>query len=364
MEQNAQRELREVSPEWTLGELMARIAKALVSDGPALAFSSTSFTNVPPRISIVVKTTGSSGVAKEVGLSSGALLTSAKASHKFLGAEFGNTWSLLLPLTHIAGINVLIRSLELGTEPIDLRNYEGEYPHADFTSIVPTQLFRALNGDDRLLRHLQAAKAVLVGGAALAPEVHVQASQAQINVVTSYGSSETTGGCVYNGIALDGVEVSITPEKMIALKGAVLATTYLGAQTLWDTNINDGWLITSDSGRIENEKLIVEGRIDDVIISGGENISLSAIEGSLHAHFPHKSFAAFAIKDPQWGDALHVAVAGDGFPSENELNEYLVEKFGAPSKPKGYLYLPELPLIGIGKVDRKKLQELLMEAPN
>jgi O-succinylbenzoic acid--CoA ligase len=270
----------------------------------------------------------------------------------------------LLPLTHIAGINVLIRSLELGTEPIDLRNYEGEYPHADFTAIVPTQLFRALNGDDRLLRHLQATKAVLVGGAALAPEVHLQASAAQINVITSYGSSETAGGCVYNGTPLDGVEVSLTPEKKIALKGAVLATTYLGAQTLWDTSFQGDWFITSDSGRIENEKLIVEGRLDDVIISGGENISLSAIEGSLHAHFPHKSFAAFAIKDPQWGDALHVAVAGDGFPSENELNEYLVQKFGAPSKPKGYLYLPELPLVGIGKVDRKKLRELLMEAPN
>jgi O-succinylbenzoic acid--CoA ligase len=270
----------------------------------------------------------------------------------------------LLPLTHIAGINVLIRSLELGTEPIDLRNHEGEYPQADFTAIVPTQLFRALNGDDRLLRHLQAAKAVLVGGAALAPEVHLQASAAQINVITSYGSSETAGGCVYNGTPLDGVDISLTPEKKIAIKGSILATTYLGAQTLWDTNIQDGWLITSDSGRIENEKLIVEGRLDDVIISGGENISLSAIEGSLHAHFPHKSFAAFSIKDPQWGDALHVAVAGDGFPLENELNEYLVEKFGAPSKPKGYLYLPELPLMGIGKVDRKKLQELLMEAPN
>jgi len=161
MEQNAQRELREVSPEWTLGELMARIAKALVSDGPALAFSSTSFTNVPPRISIVVKTTGSSGVAKEVGLSSGALLSSAKASHKFLGAEFGNTWSLLLPLTHIAGINVLIRSLELGTEPIDLRNHEGEYPQADFTAIENLMSLALLSGQsitaEEALRALTAA---------------------------------------------------------------------------------------------------------------------------------------------------------------------------------------------------------------
>ena len=364
MEQNAQRELRGVSPEWTISELMARIAKALVSDGPALSFSNTSFTHVPPRISVVVKTTGSSGVAKEVGLSSGALLASAKASHKYLGAEFGNTWSLLLPLTHIAGVNVLIRSLELGTEPLDLRNYEGEYPHADFTAIVPTQLFRALNGDDKLLRHLQAAKAVLVGGAALTSELHLQAEAAHIHVVTSYGSSETAGGCVYNGIPLEGVDIAITSENKVAIRGAVLATTYLGAETLWETNFEDGWYVTSDSGRIENGKLIVEGRIDDVIISGGENISLSAIEGSLHAHYPHKSFAAFSVKDPQWGDALHIAVAGDGFPTENELNEYLTEKFGTQSKPKGYLYLPELPLMGIGKVDRKKLQELFMEAPN
>ncbi len=364
MEQNAQRDLREVSPEWTLRELMARIAKTLVSDGPALAFSPTAFTQVPPRISAVVKTTGSSGVSKEVGLSSTALLASAKASNKFLGAEFGNTWSLFLPLTHIAGVNVLIRSLELGTEPIDLRDFEGEYPHADFTAIVPTQLFRALNGDDRLLRHLQGAKAVLVGGAALASDLHLQAEAAGIKLVTSYGSSETSGGCVYNGSPLEGIEVEITPERKIAIKGAMLATTYLGAETLWETNFNNGWYLTSDYGRIENGKLVVEGRIDDVIISGGENISLSAIESALHAHYPHKTFAAFSVKDSEWGDALHVAVAGDGFPAEQEINNYLIEQFGVQSKPKGYLYLPELPLMGIGKVDRKKLQELFMEAPN
>jgi O-succinylbenzoic acid--CoA ligase len=84
----------------------------------------------------------------------------------------------------------------------------------------------------------------------------------------------------------------------------------------------------------------------------------------LHAHYPHKTFAAFSVKDSEWGDALHVAVAGDGFPAEQEINNYLIEQFGVQSKPKGYLYLPELPLIGIGKVDRKRLQELFMEAPN
>ena len=73
--------------------------------------------------------------------------------------------------------------------------------------------------------------------------------------------------------------------------------------------------------RIENGKLIVEGRSDDVIISGGENISLSAIEGALHKHFPHKTFAAFPVSDSQWGAALHVAVTGEGFPSQNEISD-------------------------------------------
>jgi O-succinylbenzoic acid--CoA ligase len=269
-----------------------------------------------------------------------------------------------LPLTHIAGINVLVRALELGTEPIDLRKHQGEYPRADFTAVVPTQLFKALNGDSELLAHLVGAKAVLVGGAALTTDLHLQAEKAGINVVVTYGMTETSGGCVYNGVPLEGVEVSITPENRIAIKGPVLAHTYLGAEALWETQYIDGWFHSSDIGRFENEKLIVEGRSDDVIISGGENISLSAIETSLHTHFPHKTFAAFAVKDSKWGDALHVAIAGDGFPSEEEVAAYLGEQFGEFSKPKGFLHLPELPLIGIGKVDRKKLTELLMEAPN
>ena len=364
MEQTAQRELRLANPEWNVSESMARIAKALVSDGPALAFGHTELTRVPSRVSVVISTTGSSGASKEVGLSASALIASARASNQALGAVFGNSWSLLLPLTHIAGINVLVRALELGTEPIDLRTHHGEYPRADFTAIVPTQLFKALNGDDQLREHLVGAKAVLVGGAALTTDLHLQAEKAGINVVVTYGMTETSGGCVYNGVPLDGVEISISPEARICIKGSVLAHTYLGAEALWDMHNKDGWFHSSDLGRIENGKLIVEGRSDDVIISGGENISLSAIESALHTHFPHKSFAAFAVQDSKWGDALHIAIAGDGFPADDDVAQYLAEQFGEFTKPKGFLHLPELPLMGIGKVDRKKLTTLYMEAPN
>jgi o-succinylbenzoate---CoA ligase len=364
MEQNAQRELRTVSPEWTVSELMARIAKALVSDGPALAFSPTVHTHVPSRVSLVLATTGSSGLVKKVGLSASALLTSARAANNFLNADFGNSWSLLLPLSHIAGVNVLIRSLELGTEPIDLRNRDGEFPKADFTAIVPTQLFNALNGDDRLLAHLIGAKAVLIGGAPISEDLKVRAQKAEINLVTSYGMTETAGGFVYNGVPLAESEIKLTDQNCVAIKGSVLASTYLGAESLWEAQFEDGWFVTQDLAKFEDEKLVVIGRSDDVIISGGENISLDAIENALAARFTGKTFVALAKEDARWGGALHLAIVGEDTPAESEIVDFLAENFGVSAKPKGFLYLSELPLLGIGKVDRNKLAQLISEVPN
>ena len=212
MEQNAQRELLAANPEWSVRELMSRLAEALASQGPALSLGQSATRIVDGDISLVVATTGSSGVAKEVGLSAAALVSSAQGSNKFLGASAGDTWSLLLPATHIAGINVLIRCLELGTEPVDLRKHQGPYPQVSFTAIVPTHLFRALKADSNLLKHLVDAKAVLVGGAALSDALRKEATAAGINIVTTYGMTETCGGCIYNGQALSGVEVKIIED--------------------------------------------------------------------------------------------------------------------------------------------------------
>ncbi len=361
MEQNAQREVRTANPDWSVSEVMAHVAKALKSDGPALAFGTVQSTHVPDQVSIVVGTTGSSGISKEVGISAAAILASAQASNKYLGAKPGDTWSLLLPLTHIAGVNVLVRALELGTEPIDLRGERSEYPRVDFTAIVPAQLFKALNGDDGLLQHLVAAKSVLIGGAALPEDLRKQGEEAGITIVTTYGMTETTGGCVYNGTPLDGVEIKINSDNHIAIKGAVLAETYIGAEQMWASAVKDGWFISADLGKIEGGKLIVEGRSDDVIISGGENISLGHIERTLQARFPEVTFAAFAVSNPQWGDSLHLAVVGRNIVEE-DISDYLAAEVGTFAKVKGFLHLPELPLMGIGKVDRKKLAELFTEA--
>jgi O-succinylbenzoic acid--CoA ligase len=329
---------------------MARIAKALVSDGPALSLTPTSTTQVPARTALIVTTTGSSGTPKEIHLSAGALITSARSSNNFLNAEFGNTWSLLLPLNHIAGINVLIRSMELGTIPTNLLGHQGRYPKVDFTAIVPTQLFRALNGDENLLQHLQSARAVLVGGAKLTEQLRQQAESAGITVVETYGSTETSGGCIYDGQPLEGVEVSIGEAGRIALKGKNISYQLVDP---------DGWYYTSDAGRIDGGRLSVEGRIDDIVITGGENISLASIDRVVAQTFPDISSAAFAVSDPEWGQAIHLAIVGADSSVEPTIQSALEAEIGAAAKIKGFHYLNELPLMGIGKVDRAALGRLV-----
>lgn len=353
--ENRTKELRSIN-NVSAQAAMDDLARALSGVGPALAFGPSTSHEVPASIAIVVATSGSTGAAKEVALSSRAIIASAKSSNDFLGARFGDTWSLLLPLTHIAGVNVLARSLGLGTAAIDLR-IAVEFPKADFTAIVPTQLFRALNGDQLLLNHLRDCKAVLVGGAALTDELHSQAKDAGINIVTTYGMTETCGGCVYNGIPLDGVDVEIR-DGYIAIKGAVLATTYLNNEIEWLESLQDGWFLTKDLGSFDSGILSVRGRSDEIFISGGEKISLFAVEAAIRKDHPAAAFAAFTLDDAEWGSALHIALAQNSDISQEEISDSLTRALGHVAKPKGFLIIAEFPYTPIGKVDRRALIEL------
>ena len=343
MDNSSQRKILRVSPACEIPQLAGEITAALAGDGPTLGFGEISSQTAPSYAAVAIGTSGSTGSPKEVLLSASAVLASARASNKFIGAIPGQTWSLLLPLTHIAAVNVIVRANELGTVAIDCRDPKGEYPIADYTSIVPTQLFRALNGDDNLLNHLKSTKAVLVGGAALSAPLRNQAETAGIRIITTYGMTESCGGCVYDGVALDGVEIEIRDQK-ICIKGPVLASSVV---------LNNGWFETNDLGEYENNRLLVIGRSDDVIITGGENLSLNAVEDSLTIAFPNIQFAAFAIEDPRWGQSLQLAVVGD--IKDEEIAAHLEKELGAFAKPKGIHRMKSLPLLGIGKVDRKSL---------
>ena len=360
MEQTSQREIRAIDPTWTIAEITARLAKALAGEGPAITLGPISAKTVPSEISLVVLTSGSTGDAKEVGLSAAALFASARATNKFFGASTGQTWSLLLPLTHIAGINVLVRALELGTIAIDARGITGKYPDADYTAIVPTQLFRALNGDGDLLEHLQSAKSVLVGGAALDKNLGDQARTAGINIVESYGMTETCGGCVYDGLPIGDTSVEINKDGLIKISTTSLATTYLNDSSGWSAKLENGYFLTSDLGEIKGGKLTVTGRADDAIVTGGENISLVKVEEVIRNTFAGIECAAFAIADQQWGQALHLAIAGSVKPEISEINQSLSLRISAAAKVKGVIYLDQLPRTALDKVNHQELVNLAL----
>ena len=351
MDTSSHREVRSLELTHTLAEYVSALEKALTTDGPALGCGPVHSTSVRSDISLLVATSGSTGTPKEIALTASALLASATASNKYLKASKGDTWSLLLPLTHIAGINVLMRAMQLGTDPLDLRNHVGEYPHADFTAIVPTQLFNALTQNSALLKHLQGAKAVLVGGASLSEELRAQGVAAGINIVATYGMSETCGGCIYDGVALEGVKFEITGNGSIKITGPVLA----------EVEKEDGWFVTQDLGKIVDGKLQVIGRSDDVIISGGENISLSAIEAAISKKYPDLLVAAFATADSKWGQALHLAVQSNDESIKSQLSEVLVNSIGNHVKPKSVILLDKLPQIGVGKIDRISLAKMVSD---
>ena len=358
MEQTSQRELRQIDPTWTLAELMAHLTKAITSNGAALAVGQSQYENVDSGIALVIQTSGSTGARKEVALSASALVASALASNKFIGAKSGQRWSLLLPLTHIAGINVLIRSIELGTEPIDLRSAKDSYADADFTSIVPTQLYRAIHGNQNLLSHLKKAKAVLVGGAKLDSQLKFKAKELGINVVESYGMTETTGGCIYDGTPLENTSYELGDDNRIKISGSTLASGYLGEEKLWRDSFDGKWFMTSDIGSIKNGLLEVASRIDDVVVSGGENVSLIAIESEIKSAFPNIDVAAFAVEDLEWGNAIHIAYVGENF-NEVEIKKLLEATLGIAAKPKQIHWLDRIPVTALGKVDKSALIEMV-----
>lgn len=281
---------------------------------------------------ISISTSGSSGKPKEILIPASAMIFSARNSNNFLGAKPGDRWSLLLSPEHAAGINVLIRSIELGTSPVTINE------SADFTAIVPTHLFRALNGDQQLLKHLKGCKAVLVGGAATDDALLEEAKREEINCVTTYGMTETSGGCVYNGIPLPQVEIRI--NETIEIKGPMLARVPL----------KDGFFVTQDAGRLVDGKLVVIGRVDDVINSGGKKVSLSKVEHALGGEF-----AAFATNNSEWGSALNIATTSK--MSEEEIQLVLSVKFGVKAL---HIYrIADIPRTALDKIDRSALQKLI-----
>ncbi|TQL44987.1 O-succinylbenzoic acid--CoA ligase [Homoserinimonas aerilata] len=354
--------------------VMPLAAAQLGGDAPAMVEQT-----VEQRVALVVQTSGTTGHSKRVALSADALLAGAAASESALGGP--GQWLLALPAHYIAGINVLTRSITAGTEPVMVG---GRFePHAfaraalamdaplRFTSLVPAQLAALLDaaegsgdlsgseGGVGLLELLRRFDRILVGGQSTPPSLLARAIEEGLNVTRTYGSSETAGGCVYDGEAIGTVGVQIV-DGLVELSGPVLAEGYLGDPARTDAAfvLRDGirWYRTGDLGEFDGGVLRVTGRADDVIVSGGLKVSLAAVERVVRGLPGQTDAVAVSAGHERWGE-VPVVVTTTPIGLE-ELRAAVGAAEGNAARPDRVVVLPSLPLLPSGKPDRRAIAEL------
>ena len=317
---------------------------------------------------VVVATSGSTGVPKGVELSAGALLHSARASLARIGARPGERWLCCLPATYIAGLQVLVRSLVSGTDPVLAERADAQTVATcgcAHVSLVPTQLGRLLDIDipttGDISSPLAGFRSVLLGGAAAPAGLLDAARAARVPVVTTYGMTETCGGCVYDGIALDGVRIKIDDEDgRIWLAGPVLFSGYRGGPRVPD----DQWLRTGDLGRMDSAgRLVVRGRADDVINTGGALVVPGEVAAALQTCPGVRDVAVLGQPDPEWGERV-VAVVAPADPSDPPTLELLrlhvkerLPRYAAPSR---VVMVDAVPMLPSGKHDLARLRRELL----
>jgi O-succinylbenzoic acid--CoA ligase len=301
---------------------------------------------------LVVETSGSTGRPKRVLLSRRAVVASATATHERLGGP--GRWLLTLPASYVAGLQVVVRSLLAGHEPaVAGDDLAADAAGCRYVSLVPTQLHRMLASHAPTLAGFDA---VLLGGGPIDPALRANAEAAGVRVVATYGSSETSGGCVYDGLPLDGVRVTIDEaDGRIRIAGPVLFDGYDGDPELTARTLVDGWFVTADTGRLTDGRLEVLGRVDDVVISGGVNVPTPAVARRLRAHPGVEAVEVVGADDAEWGQRVVAFVVGS--LSLDEARDWVAAEHPRTWAPREVVVLDALPLLANGKVDRLRLKE-------
>ena len=350
------------------------------ASAPPPLVSSRNPEGLPPDLAVVVGTSGSTGTPKRAMLGTGALTASARSTHERLGGP--GRWLLSLPAHHVAGLQVLVRSLVAGTEPVVMDLGGGFHPrafaaaserlredHPRYTAVVPTQLARLLDdpGGTEALRRFDA---VLVGGAALAPALRTRATRAGVAVVATYGMSETAGGCVYDGRPLPGTQVALDSDLRIHLGGPTIAHGYLARPDLTREAFGpdeDGvcWFRTDDVGHLDDDsRLRVDARVDDLVNTGGLKVAPRLVEEAVAAHVPGvRDVVVVGTPDPEWGQAVSVLVvldpgAVDQSLTVSRVRAHLRGIVPDHALPRLVRVAPEVPLSGPGKPDRRAVAAL------
>lgn len=366
--------------------VLARLRLALSGEGPAIlpmalgGIPPVPLGEVPRTVAVVIETSGSTGVPKRVMLSTDALLAGAAASSVALGGP--GQWILALPTHYVAGVQVLVRSIAAETLPVVLEpgHFDPEAFVAAaqrlteplrYTSLVPVQLARLVQAAEargEVLDVLRRFTAILVGGQAIDPELIRRAEALDIHLVRTYGSSETAGGCVYNGRPIGNTRVReavVDGSRQLEISGAVLAEGYLGDPALTQERFIDEhgerWFRTGDLGAVDTETGIVQvyGRADNVIISGGVKVSLDAVERAVNAMQGLGAAVAVWAPDEHWGQVPVVVTDTVDHPGLQAVRDVVGAQVAKSARPARIVVVDELPRLSSGKVNRQLLVRML-----
>jgi O-succinylbenzoic acid--CoA ligase len=307
----------------------------------------------------VIATSGSSGTPKQVVLSREAVLASAAASAARLGGV--GPWLLALPSSYVAGLNVVVRSLVAGHRPQVLGDLSlhDTVVEDGYLSLVPTQLHRWLDSPEDA-QALSRFTAVLVGGGPVDAFLKRRASNAGIRLVATYGMAETCGGCVYDGLPLDGLGLALAADGRVRLAGPVLFDGYLDDPAATAEVLVDGWFQTADAGRLDEDgRLHVLGRLDDMVVSGGVNVPAAAVAARLREHPAVVAAEVVGVPDREWGHRVVAVLVGD--LDLDEARAWVGERHPRSWAPRAVVVVPELPMLSNGKVDRLAVRKLVGE---
>jgi o-succinylbenzoate---CoA ligase len=391
-------------PRARLAELMAAFAPDTVEDTDGVTTArSVRRKGVGESTAVIIGTSGSTGAPKGVELSAAALLHSARASLARVDARPGQRWLCCLPATHIAGIQVLVRSLVSGTEPALATTADAETVAGSgcaHVSLVPVQLRRLLADQSRQSDKstpLAGFASVLLGGAAAPQSLLDEARAAGVPVVTTYGMTETCGGCVYDGWPLDGVRVAIRDDDdglpgRIWIGGPVLFSGYRsGPGGLGMPPVSGGpggheeagsppviggsrgvappdsvsvSFRTGDLGWVDaSGRLTVRGRADDVINTGGHKVVPGEVAAVLETCPGVRDVAVVGQHDAEWGErVIAVVVPADRAdpPALELLRLHVRQRLPRYAAPSRVVIVDAVPMLPSGKHDIARLKlELL-----
>ncbi|HVF52624.1 MAG TPA: AMP-binding protein [Actinomycetota bacterium] len=302
---------------------------------------------VPPGTAVIIPTSGTTGVPKAAVLSHDAIEAAAHSGARRLGMAMGDRWLVCLPLQHIAGVMVLVRAALAARRPLFVERVLvselATMGEIDFVSLVPSLLTRLLDED----LPGDAFGCVLLGGGPIPPGLLERAARRGLRVVTTYGMTETCGGVVYDGLPLKGTRVRAV-DGHLEISGPTLMTGYLREGGIDASEIQGGWFRTSDLGDVDGRRVKVHGRVDDVIVTGGEKVRAAEVE-ALIAQRPDVADVCVAGRvDARWGERVVAFVVPRGpiVPTRAVIRAHvkaLAPAFVAPQEVVIVSTIPRLP---------------------